>query len=124
MSNKELVLKYANKNYDLGVIRYSSEDKYCVHDLVTGIEFGGTKDFIASFRKIIPCEDLGGILIEWFEAKSDIKDKILVDYIKELKLTKGINVLQKETQEYFKDNKTFNSRFFLENRIKVHAKRL
>lgn len=116
MSNKEFVLKYANKNYDLGVIRYSTDDKYCVHDLVTGVEFGGTKDFIASFRKIIPCEDLGSILIEWFEAKSDIKDKILVDYIKDLKLTKGISVLQKETLEYFKDDETFNGRF-LENRI-------
>lgn len=116
MSNKELVLKYANKNYDLGVIRYSNDDKYCVHDLVTGVEFGGTKDFIASFRKIIPCEDLGSILIEWFEIKSDIKDKILVDYIKSLKFTKGITVLQKETLEHFKDNETFTGRF-LENRI-------
>lgn len=116
MSNKKLILKYANKNYDLGVSKHSIEDKYCVYDLVTGEEFSSIKKFIDSFRKIIPCKDLGGVLIEWFEIKSDNKDKILLDYIKSLKLTKGINVLQTETQEYFKDNETFNGKF-LENRI-------
>jgi hypothetical protein len=116
MSDKELVLKYVNKNYDLGVISYSIDDKYNIIDLVTGVEFGGTKDFITSFRKIIPCEDLGSILIEWFTDKSYVKDKILLDYLKSLNLNKGISVLQKETLDFFKDNQTFSARF-LENKV-------
>lgn len=116
MSDKELVLKYVDKSYDLGMIKYSIEDKYCVTDLITGEQFPGTKEFIKSFSKIIPCENLGSILIEWFEIKCDIKDKILVDYLKDLKLTKGINVLQKETIEHFNKDETFGGKF-LETRI-------
>lgn len=114
MSDKELVLKYVDKNYDLEMIEYSL--KYCVTDLITGEQFPGTKEFIASFRKIIPCENLGSILIDWFEVKCDIKDKIILDYLKALKLTKGVDVLQKETVEHFKDSETFSEKF-LENRV-------
>ena len=117
MSDKELVLKYADKNYDLSIMRSSyNHDKYCVNDLITGEIFNGTKEFIKSFGKIIPCEDLGSILIEWFESRCDIKDKILIDYIKGLKLTKGINTLLVETLEYFKDDKTYGTSF-LETRV-------
>lgn len=116
MSDKELVLKYVNRNYGLGMRKYSVDDKYCVTDLVSGEVFPGTKEFINSFRKIIPCDDLGWILIDWFEKQCDIKDKVLLDYIVGLKLTKGISVLQAETIEHFKDDETFSGKF-LETRI-------
>jgi hypothetical protein len=122
MSNKELVLKYVEKNYDLGVRKYSVDDKYCVQDLVTGVEFGGTKDFISSFSKIIPCEDLGSILIKWFEGKCDIKDKILIDYIMSLKLSKGISVIIEETLIHFKDDKTFNDNFLVSRTNEIYLR--
>ena len=122
MVDKEFVLKYANKNYDLGVRKYSVDDKYSVIDLITGQEFFGLKDFIDSFRKIIPCEGLGSILIEWFEGKCDIKDKILIDYIKTLKLTKGISVLIEETTKHFKDDKTFNVNFLVSRTNEIYVR--
>jgi hypothetical protein len=122
MVDKEFVLKYVNKNYDLGVRKYSVDDKYSVIDLITGQEFFGLKDFIDSFRKIIPCEGLGSILIKWFEDKCDIKDKILIDYIKTLKLTKGINVLIEETTKHFKDDKTFNVNFLVSRTNEIYVR--
>ena len=116
MSDKELVLKYVNRNYGLGMRKYSVDNKYCVTDLISGEQFPGTKEFIISFRKIIPCEDLGWILIDWYEKQCDIKDKVLLDYLMSLKLTKGISILQTETIEHFKDDETFSGKF-LETRI-------
>lgn len=116
MSDKELILKYVNKNYGLGMRKYSVDNKYCVTDLITGEQFPGTKEFVTFFRKIIPSKDLGWILIDWFEKQCDIKDKILVDYLMSLKLTMGISVLEAETIEHFKDDETFSGKF-LETRI-------
>ena len=116
MSDKELILKYVNRNYGLGMRKYSVDNKYCVTDLITGEQFLGTKEFVTSFRKIIPSKDLGWILIDWFEKQCDIKDKILLDYLMSLKLTMGINVLEAEIIEHFKDDETFSGKF-LETRI-------
>ena len=118
MISEELILKYADKNYDLVIDNYSNITKFYVYDLISGREFGRTEDFIFSFNKIIPCENLSDILTEWYNIKCEAKNKIISDYLKFLKYTKGINLLQIEIKEKFKYDETFNrSSKFLENKV-------
>ena len=118
MVTEGLILKYANKNYDLAINNYSNITKYNVYDLITGLEFGRTEDFVSHFKKIIPYEYLSHVLTEWVESKSDVKDKILLDYLNSLNFKKGVTVLQTEMLEKFKYDETFNrSSKFVENRV-------
>lgn len=122
MSNEELILKYVNKNYDLSPRKNGFDEKYCVQDLLTGEVFYTTKSFVYTFNKIIPCENLNSILNEWFEVKSDIKDKILFDFIFNLDFKKGINFITEKTTEYFKNDEIFSDAFLIKKASEIYLK--